>query len=494
MIMVQFGQTAAAPRGPRQLTHAFGAIPITGDPAYDTGAWAMDAYDMVFDTLVVFRDGKLRPSVAESWKAMSDTVWEFKLRRDVKFQNGEPLSAAAVKFTLERILNPANRIPWLSQLGPITRIDAVDDFTVRITTAEPVATLPENTLIAYLVPPKYFQEVGRERFAREPIGSGPFKFKDMDPLTHFTVTTFPESWRWGGKKPGLDQVTWKKIPEDATRVAAFRAGEVDVADAVPPEQAERLKTARAAIISQPIAQTLTINLRSTWDTPLKNKKVRQALNYAVDKESIIKNILLGNATLSNGQLVGPDAFGYNPDLKPFPYDPQKARQLLAEAGYSNGFEMTFHGSQGRYPKDKEVAEVIVSQLAQVGVKAKLDYLENAVFSQMSQVGTIGPLNIYGWQYMPAMNISQPIPFFMCKTPRKNFCDPILDDAVNSMLAEMNPAKRLRKAQILEGIMRDTAPVIFLWQFHSIYAIQPYVRGYVPTPARRVDLTKVTVEK
>ena len=492
--LVPLTNSAAAPTGPRRLTLAYGAIPTTGDPAYDTNALAMDAYDAVFDTLVVFQDGKLRPSVAGSWKATSATEWEFKLRRDVKFHNGEPLNAAAVKFSLERILNPANRIPWLTQLGPISKIDAIDTYIVRITTVEPVATLAENLLIAYLVPPRYFQEVGRERFAREPIGSGPFKFKEMNPLTHFTITAFPESWRWDGKKPGVEEVTWKKLPEDATRIAAYRAREVEIADSVPPEQANRLRAAGAKIVSQPIAQTLSINLRSTWDTPLKHKKVRQALNYAVDKESILKNILLGNGTLSEGQIIGSDAFGYNPNLKAYPFDLQKARQLLSEAGYANGFEMTYHASQGRYPKDKEVSEVVAAQLAQVGVKAKIEYLENAVFSQMSRDGTIGPLNIYGWQYMPAMDISQPIPFFTCKTPRKNFCDPNLDEAINTMLSEMDPVKRLRKAQILSGIMRDTAPVIFLWQFHSVYAIQPYVKDYVPTTARRADLTRVSIDK
>jgi peptide/nickel transport system substrate-binding protein len=491
--LAPLGEGAAAPSAPRVLTQAFGAIPTTGDPAYDTGAWSMDAYDAVFDTLVVFRDGKLQPSIAESWRALSDTQWEFKLRRDVRFHNGEPLNAAAVKFSLDRILNPDNRIPWISLIGPVSRVDAVDDVTVRITTSRVVATLPENMLVAYLVPPRYFQEVGRERFAREPIGSGPFRFKEMNPLTHFTVTAFPESWRWGGKRPGVTEVTWKKIQEDATRVAAFRAGEVDVADSVPPELVARVRQG-ATVISQPIAQTLTVNLRSTWDTPLKDKRVRQALNFAVDKESIIRNILLGHATLSQGQLVGRDAFGFAPNVSAYPFDLQRARQLLTEAGYPNGFELTFHGSQGRYPKDKEVAEVLVSQLARVGVRARLEFLENALFSRMSTDGTIGPLNIFGWQYMPAMNISQPIPFFTCATPRKNFCDSVLDDAITAMLSEVDVERRLQRARTLAIILRDTAPVIFLWQFHSIYAIKPYVKGYTVSAARRVDLVNVSVER
>ncbi len=484
--------TAAA--GSRKLTIAYGAIPTSGDPAFDTNALAMDAYDAVFDKVVEFKDGKLVPSVATAWKALSPTEWELKLRTDVKFHNGEPVNATAVKFTLDRMLNADNKIPWRAQLGAISKVEVVDEATVKVITSEPVATLPQNLLVAYLIPPRYYQEVGKDKFAQAPIGSGPFKFKSTDPLTHFTVVAAPESWRWGGKQPGLDEITWKKLPEDATRVAALQAGEVDVAEALPYEYADQLKKAGISVVSQPIAQTLTINLRSTIDSPLKDKLVRQALNYAVDKEAIVKSILLGNGSLSQGQLVGKDAFGFNPALKPYPYDPAKAKQLLASAGFPNGFETTLHASQGRYPKDKEVSEVVGAQLAQVGVKAKIEFLENAVFSDMSQKGTIGPINIYGWQYMPAMDVSQPIPFFLCNTPRKNFCDPEVDAAVDDMFRTVDETERGRKAGRMAEILRESAPVIFLWQFHSLYGIQPQVKGYVPGPARKADLTQVTVER
>jgi peptide/nickel transport system substrate-binding protein len=482
------------PTGARKLVIAYGAIPTTGDPAMDTNALAMDAYDAVFDKLVEFKDGQLVASVATSWQPLSATSWEFKLRNDVKFHNGEALDANAVKFSLDRMLDAANKIPWRSQLGAIDRVEAPDATTIRISTTESVATLPQNLLVAYLVPPKYLQEVGKDRFAQAPIGSGPFKFRNMDPLTHFTVVAAPESWRRDGKPPTLDEITWKKLPEDATRVAALQAGEVDVAEALPYEYADQLKGAGMTVISQPIAQTLTINLRSTIDGPLKDAAVRQALNYAIDKEAIIKSILQGNGSISQGQLIGKDGFGFHPGLKAYPYDPKKAKELLAAAGFPNGFEMTFHASQGRYPKDKDVAEVVSAQLAQVGVKAKIEYLENAVFSEMSQKGTIGPINIYGWQYMPAMDISQPIPFFMCSTPRKNFCDQTLDSSVEDMLRTVDQGERARRSEHLAEVLRETAPVIFLWQFHSLYGIQSHVKGYEPGPARKADLTKVSTER
>lgn len=474
------------------LTIAKGAIPTTGDPGYDTGAWSLAAYMYIFDTLVVFEDGELQPSVATSWEAVDETTWEFKLRDDVFFQNGEPLNADAVKFSIDRIMNPDEAIPWAGLMGPIEGTEVVDDTTIRITTSEPFGPLVQKLLVAFLIPPGYYEEVGKEAFAQAPVGSGPFQWVDFDPLTHLTVEPWAESWRWQGNEPGVSAVTWRKMPEASTRVAALAAGEVDVAEDIPAETISQLESLSMEIISQPIAQTMVVNLRNTWDTPLQEMLVRQALNYAIDKEAIVESILSGHATLVDSQLIGPDSFGYNPDLDPYPYDPERARELLAEAGYPDGFEMTYHFSIGRYPKDKEVSEVIAAQLAEVGVQANLEYLENVVFSQMAREGTIGPMSIYGWQSMPAMDINQPIPFFQCETPRKNFCDEELDRLIDEMEQALDPVEREAKAQEMAAYLAETAPVIFLWQFHTIYGIQPYVEGFVPSPAAAVDLTQVSL--
>lgn len=479
-------------RGDDTLIIAKGAIPTTGDPGYDTGAWAMAAYMYIFDTLVVVEDGEVKPSIATSWEPVDDLTWEFKLRDDVTFQNGEPLNADAVKFTLDRIMNPDEAVPWRSLMGPIESTEVVDDTTIRIHTSEPFGPLVQKLLVAFILPPSYYEEVGKETFAQNPIGSGPFQWSDFDPLTHLTVEAWPESWRWEGREPGVSTVNWMKMPEASTRVAALAAGEVDVAEDIPAETISQVESLGIQVISQPIAQTNVVNLRSTWDTPLADRLVRQALNYAVDKQAIADSILSGHATLVDSQLIGPESFGYNPDMEPYPYDPERARELLTEAGYPDGFEMTYHFSIGRYPKDKEVSEVIAAQLAEVGVQANLEYLENVVFSQMAREGTIGPMSIYGWQSMPAMDINQPIPFFKCETPRQNFCDEELDRLIEDMEQTLDADEREAKARDMAVYLADTAPVIFLWQFHNIYGIQPYVEGYVPTPASAVDLTQVTL--
>lgn len=480
-------------RGDGTLIIAKGAIPTTGDPAYDTGAWSLASYEQIFDTLVVFEDGELKPSIATSWEAVDDLTWEFKLRDDVVFQNGEPLNAEAVKFTIDRIMDPEEAIPWRGLMGPIDSTEVVDDYTIRIHTSAPFGPLVQKLLVAFIIPPQYYEEVGKEAFAQNPIGSGPFQWAEFDPLTHLTVNAWPDSWRWDGGEPGVNTVVWTKLPEESTRVAALAAGEVDVAEDIPAETIPQIETLGDVVISQPIAQTNVVNLRSTWDTPLADPLVRQALNYAVDKQAILDSILSGHGTLVDSQLIGPDSFGYNPDMSPYPYDPEKARELLTEAGYPDGFEMTYHFSIGRYPKDKEVSEVIAAQLAEVGVQANLEYLENVTFSQMARDGTIGPMSIYGWQAMPAMDINQPIPFFKCDTPRQNFCDEELDRMIDEMEQTLDADEREAKAQEMAVYLAETAPVIFLWQFHTIYGIQPYVEGFVPTAARSVDLTNVTLD-
>src|SRR5690606_1457930 len=135
------------------------------------------------------------------------------LRDDVTFQNGEPLDAEAVKFTLDRILTDET-IPWRSTMDPIESVEVVDETTIRIRTTRPIGPLIQKLLIAFIIPPKYYEEVGEEGFAEKPIGSGCFQWVDFDPLTHLTVQAWPDSWRWQGRQPTLETVTWRKLPED----------------------------------------------------------------------------------------------------------------------------------------------------------------------------------------------------------------------------------------------------------------------------------------
>ncbi|MBI4607385.1 MAG: hypothetical protein HY726_00065 [Candidatus Rokubacteria bacterium] len=479
------------PAAAARLTIGIGSIPNTPDPHRDSTANALPAYAQMFEKLVGVDDaGKIVGLLAESWRALSDTLWEFKLRRNVTFHNGEPFTAEAVKFSIERVLSPATKSPWGGRIAAVDKVEPVDAHTVRITTKGPFAPLLQGLTVVDILPPRYFAEKGEKEFVSAPVGTGPFRFKSWVKQDHMAFTANPTYWRG---RPVLDEVVFRSIPEDSTRVAGVETGELDVALLIPPEQVARLKAKGVDVRSVNQGQGMVINFRATVE-PLKLKKVRQALNYAVDKEGILKNLLLGYGRILDGQVVGPDGFGYNPALKPYPYDPKRAKQLLAEAGYPNGFTVKFHGSIGRYTKDKEIEEAVIGQLAEVGVTAHLEILEAGVFIQSFLGGTIGPLWIWAWQYLPAMDADLPLNFFQTRAIGRHFANPEYDALVARERAAMNPEERQKVLQEMAAFLRDDPPCIFLVQTAGIYAVQPRVQGFAWKPTYLMDLTRVRVAR
>mgnify|MGYP001374708928 CR=1 FL=1 len=484
------GQGQSQPKGPNQLRIGIGVIPVSMDPGFDTGSWAIFVYNQVYDTLVnVDSKGNIQPGVATSWKTVSPTQWELKLRTGVKFQNGENLDAAAAMASIQRILDPANKSPWANRIALIDHMTAPDPQTLEIYTKSPFGTLLQGLLTVWMVPPQYFKDKGLAGFAAAPVGSGPFKLTEYVKSDHVLLSAWKDGWRGA---PKVDSVLIRNLPEDATRVSALQAGEVDVAWAVPAENAADLKRKGDTIIAQPIAQSMVINLQTTGGGPMADQQVRQALNYAIDKEALNKSILGGYGRVLDGQLVGPDGFGYDPSLKAYPYDKAKAKQMLAAAGYPNGFDVTFNGTVGRYPKDKEIQEAIVSQLADVGVRAKLNILEQNAFLAGFFAGKDGPMFTFGWQYLPSMDADQPMTFFQCSASIKLFCDKSYDAVYQKQQADLDAATRKADLQKASAVLHDLAPVLYLTQFDSIFGVGPRVHGFKPGANYSADLAQVSL--
>lgn len=488
------GQGAASGPGvARELKIGIGSIPAVMDPAFDTNSLSMFVYNQVFDSLAVADErGNLQPALAESWSVSPDgTTWTFKLRQGVRFQNGEEFNAEAVKFTLQRIGDPEVKSNWAARVAEVASIDVVDPYTVAVTTKRPWAILLKDLLIAYVIPPAYYAQVGKDEFAARPIGTGPFQVREFDKLSHVRLAAWDGSWRG---KPAVTGALIRRLPEAATRVAALEAGEVDLVFDVPAEDADRLKAKSLQLQAVNIAQPQLLILRATGDTPLKDRRVRQAMNYAVDKEAIVQHILSGYGRVLDGQLVGPDGFGYSPELKPYPYDPARAKQLLTEAGYPNGFTMKFDGTIGRYPKDKEIQEAIVAQMGQVGIKLDLNIVDGGVYIGEYLNGRLGPVFIIGQQYLPSMDVNQGLPNFRTAATHKQLASPEFDELYTAQASEMDEGRRLRKLQELSAWFRENAPVLFLHQFQSIFGLQPQVRGFTPRADYSADLTRVTLER
>lgn len=421
--------------------------------------------DNIFDTLVMRdKDMKLVPGLAESWKAVDDTTWEFKLRQGVKFHNGEDMDATAVKFTIDRVIDPAAKSPTLSYIRTVAGVDIVDPLTVRIRTNGPDPLLPTrmSRYPAYIVPPKYVKEVGNDKFASNPVGTGPYKFVEFIPDQHVILEANKDYWRGA---PSVEKVTWRAIPDGTARITALLTGEVDLIENVPVDIAPLVKESPEADLVQVKNGGLTIYLGLVMnEKPLDNVKVRQALNLAIDRQSIATNILQGMAT-PKGTQVGPADFGYKAIPVPA-FDPAKARALLAEAGLPDGFSIKVQSTH-RYMKDGEVAQAIAQQFGDIGVKVEQEVLDWSVYVQ--QVPRKGPIFMLGWGSTQTLDADAAV-YAIMKTgePYSTASIPELDKLLDQSRTIVDPAARQKVLEDIQDVAAEQVPLIPLYQEDSLY--------------------------
>jgi peptide/nickel transport system substrate-binding protein len=309
---------------------------ITLDPAMFRDRDTEAVLRNIFDSLVsATRDGQVVPNLATAWRTVDDTTFEFELVEGVTFSNGEPLTADDVVFTFERVITEGavdgETSPRAGLLGPLDRVEKVDDHTVRFhyQTTFPQGLLEQALVHFQIVPQDYMAEVGVAQFTAQPIGSGPFTFAGGTLDSQITLRRNGSYW---AGVPELETVVFRMMPEPSTRVAALLSGEIQIMQAVPPDLVDRISAAQnVSVHTAPGTRAYFIELNTTAE-PFDDVRVRQAVNYAIDWESILTNIYRGyGERLATGFL--PSGFGYDPSLDPYPYDPERARELLTEAGY-----------------------------------------------------------------------------------------------------------------------------------------------------------------
>lgn len=429
--------------------------------------------DNIFDTLVRRdADMKLVPGLAESWSAVDDTTWEFKLRDGVTFHNGERFDAGAVKFTIDRILDPEAKSPTISYIRTIKSVEVVDPLTVRISTNGPDPLLPTrmSRYPAYVVPPKYIQEVGREEFARKPVGTGPYKMTEFVPDQQVVLEANEGYWRG---KPAIDRVVWRPIPDATARVTALITGEVQLIEGVPADLASMVEQSGEVDLVQVPNGGLTIYLGlKTKDTPLADLKVRQAISHAIDRKAIVENILAGMAT-AKGTQVGPYDFGYL-DVPVPEYDPAKAKALLAESAYPDGFTIGMQAVR-RYIKGAEVGQAIAQQLGEIGIKVDLEVPEWSVYIQQVPAGKQAPMYMLGWGSTQTLDADAAIyAIFRSGEPYSTVSMPKLDELLDQSRKTVDPAKRETVLHEIQEVAADQVPVITLYQEDSLYGKQKSV--------------------
>ena len=379
---------AAAPVSAQDtLVIAQGADIITLDPTQATQIHNLNLFYNIFDALVTWdpKDiGKIVPELALSWRSVNPTTWQFKLRQNVKFHNGEPFNAEAVKFTVERLITKGVHQVY-GGFSTIDHVEVVDPHTVNIVTTKPDPILVKR-FAGYggqMLPPQYIKQVDWKTFAQKPVGTGPYKFVEWIKDDRVVLEASPDSWR---PAPRIKKVIWKPIPDTFARVAALTRGEAHLITKVIPDHVAQIDKAGCCRVEHTLTNLVTVYLINAKTGPLANTKVRQALNYAVDKDKIIKELYNGYAIPIGSGIPNTD-FGYNAAIKPYPYDPARAKKLLAEAGFAGGVDVDIQSGNGIHLNDKQLTEAIGLMFQAVGVRAKVGVLEPAQRGQLLRSNT-----------------------------------------------------------------------------------------------------------
>jgi peptide/nickel transport system substrate-binding protein len=474
-----------APEGPRgTLTMALSTFPNSIDRIQAAERQAANASTQLWDSLLwVNEEGELEPALAESYEVSEDgTEYTFYLRDDVVFHNGEPFNADSVVLTWERGANAGYEYSYYLQRADA--VEKIDDYTVKITTPEPDA-LFLRLLAEYwvVIPPQYYEEVGEEGFLENPIGTGPFMFVEWVKGDHITMEANPNYWREG--MPKVQNLIFRPIPESATRVAAIQTGEVDVVGRLSSEEVQTLMgVPNVRVISYPSTRVYYIafnNLTTGVDQPTEDPLVRQAMNYAVDVDAIIDALHSGYGQRAPG-FVAEGEMGYGA-VEPFPYDPDKAKELLAEAGYPDGFEMDFACPAGAYIFFEQVCEAIQGYLADVGIETNLEIMESGQYWDLEAEKQLPPLFGDSWSSPQGEAYNRLVGALGgWDASYSAWSDPTIDEYLQNIAQAIDFEERKQLYEDLQVYMQENPPFIYLYQLMTFEAANSRVQNYTPRGA------------
>ncbi len=388
---------AALPVHAQSLTMGLSAAPTSADPHYHTFTPNNSLVAHVFETLVdTDAHARLIPGLAESWKLIDDETWEFKLRKGVKFQNGDAFTGEDVAYTLDRVPRVLNSPGSFSvYTKAVVGVEIVDPTTVRLKTRGIYPLLSNDLAQVFIIPKSLGPNPATEDFnsGKNAVGTGPYRMTAYRPGDRAELALYDGYW---GTKPHWKNVTVRMVPNDAARTAGLLSGDLDFIEFVPTADATKLRGNKAVhleegdslrfvylmldrsrgagptpFITGPNGETLTTN-------PLNDQRVRLALSLAINRPALVERVMEG-AARATGQFLAPGSVGYTPDLPPPPYDPAKAKALLAEAGFPNGFRITLHGPNDRYVNDAKIVQAIGQMWSRIGVQTNVDAMTWTTF-------------------------------------------------------------------------------------------------------------------
>ncbi len=470
------------------------------DPAQFTNTPQQNVLLHVFDMLTAHdpATGKIVPRLAESWEVVNPTTWRFVLRKGVTFQNGEPFNAQAVKYTLDRLTDPAVKAQqwfFVADAGYASST-VIDDYTIEIVTKTPSVVVADALQHVAILPPKYYGSTPLETLATKPIGAGPYRLTEWVKDDHATLQRWDGYW---GQKPAIETIIFKPVPELSTRISQLITGAADLIDQVAPDQTGRIDTS-ACCTTKGVSSFRDIFIMIDLSyAPFSDVRVRQAMNYAVNKQALLDAFFKGNgkilAGVANGQWE-------NTTLKPYAYDPAKAKQLLADAGFTPGpdgimqkggqpIKVIMNTPSGRYTKDKDVAQAVASDLVKAGIAVDVQPLEWSVLTQKQQAGTLAPLTLLGlggfFNGVGEMRWIDPTYKYSPRDGEIRWQNQQFVDLYAQEKQETDPAKRKVIVDQMQQIALEGAPWIFLYKQFNYLGVNKNLAGWSPRPDEVIDL-------
>jgi peptide/nickel transport system substrate-binding protein len=426
-------------------------------------------------------DGKLGPGLATSWKVSPDgKEIEFTLRKGVKFHSGDSMTAKDVQFSFERenAKNPNDR----TRLRSMERFELIDDYRFKIHFKAPDVTFIPNRACVRVISKNHFDRVGEEVFSKEASGTGPYKFVRYVFGQYIDIERFDGYW---GEKPPVKEARFLFIPDEATRVAKLMAGEVDLLNNCPYPAVQNIeKSAGLKVVrfgtNAPTPSVIFANRNPK--VPWYDKRVRMAMGYAIDCDSIIKSVLHGIP--NRWAFLAPDELGYDRNLKPYSYDPKKARELLAQAGYAKGFDLKLYWMlAGVIPMSREVSEAIASYLEAVGIRVKL--IGEDLMAGVSRRRAAKAPDSDFVAFHPVNRSGGPDPsyyldlYFGCEGSFSAYCNPELDKITAEAKTTVNDAKRAEVIRRAIKVVEEDAATIPIFNCVIVYGMKKDL-SFTPT--------------
>ena len=487
------------------LVAAFGAESTVVDPLkYSAG---VDHYfiSQMFEQLVR-PDRDLKPTnwLADTWTVDENggkPIIDIRIRKGVKFHNGDPLTSADFEFSY-RMLKDPKVSRWSHLQAAVERFEIIDDHHFKLHFKEGDGSYVASHLQLWAVPKNYYERVGQDGFSKAPVGTGPWKFVSRTVKEELKLEAFDDYWN-KAHRPGVRHLTIKIIPEDLTRVAAFKTGAVDWVDAVPLSMVEEFrKMPGVKTVSVVSGNNLFLNFNTHQkDSPFRDVRVRRAAAHAIDVNAIIKSVLFGQG--QRYVQVGEGGVGFDPTLQPIPYDPKKARELLKEAGFARGFETPCYNlTTPREPNVKEVGEAMFAYLSAVGIRCKVQGMEYGAWINIGRRGRNSPPEMDGvisWMWSqnlpgdPATPWAGHLHSFVAGKGWGSYSfteDEKADTLVETLKTTMDPVKRdalakdiarYKNDNVLGGLTTYRPMITLAWRADKVefkpWAYPGYWRGF-----------------